>query len=229
MRDSIEASLTAARQSLRLTFTMVSFAIVASMGVAGCGVDYPNCDTDTDCHQGEFCVNKLCQQCRTDQDCGAGQTCQSGACQATPGYCTSASDCGPDQDCQNNMCVSRMQSEVAAPPPPAAAGDCQLEAVYFGYDDATLSDAARNQLSAVATCAQTRGLKSLQLTGLTDPRGTEEYNMALGDRRAQAAKTYLKSLGMQSDLSSSSMGEEIASGTDESTWTRDRRVDVRER
>jgi peptidoglycan-associated lipoprotein len=126
------------------------------------------------------------------------------------------------------MCVERVSSEVAPPPPPAA-GECQLEAVYFGFDDSTLSDAARNQLSAAASCAQQRGLKAVHLTGLTDPRGTEEYNMALGDRRAQSAKTYLKSLGMAAELSASSMGEEIASGTDEGSWARDRRVDIRER
>jgi peptidoglycan-associated lipoprotein len=64
---------------------------------------------------------------------------------------------------------------------------------------------------------------------LTDPRGTEEYNMALGDRRAQSAKTYMKALGVAAELSASSMGEEIASGTDEGSWARDRRVDIRER
>jgi peptidoglycan-associated lipoprotein len=63
---------------------------------------------------------------------------------------------------------------------------------------------------------------------LTDPRGTEEYNLALGDRRAQSAKKYLETL-VQSTLSSSSMGEELATGSDESSWSRDRRVDFPER
>jgi len=217
MRNTVQANLFA------LTFGALSLAFVA-----GCGPDYPACDTDTDCKQGEFCVNNLCQQCRTNEDCGPGQTCASGACQPTPGYCASNADCAENKDCQNNVCVPRAESSVVptTPPPP---GGCQLEAVYFGFDSSTLDDAARNQLSTVAQCVQSKGLKAVHLTGLTDPRGTEEYNMALGDRRAQSAKTYLKSLGVASDLSASSMGEELASGADEGGWSRDRRVDVRER
>jgi len=205
--------------------------IVASLAltlVASCGgPEYPNCEEDTDCHQGEFCVNNLCQQCRTNEDCGPGQTCASGACQNTPGYCGSNADCADGEECKDNVCVQRAESSVPPPPPPA--GACQLEAVYFGFDSSTLDDSARNQLSTVASCVQSRGIKSVHLTGLTDPRGTEEYNMALGDRRAQSAKTYLKSLGVAADLSASSMGEELASGADEGGWSRDRRVDVRER
>lgn len=207
---------------------LLAAATIALAAIAGCGPDYPACDTDTDCKQGEFCVNNLCQQCRTDQDCGPGKTCASGACQPTPGYCASNADCADGEECQNNVCVQRAESSVA-PPPPTSSGGCQLEAVYFGFDSSTLDDAARNQLSTVASCVQQRGISSLHLTGLTDPRGTEEYNMALGDRRAQSAKTYLKSLGVQANVTASSMGEELASGTDEAGWSRDRRVDVREK
>ena len=64
---------------------------------------------------------------------------------------------------------------------------------------------------------------------MTDPRGTEEYNLALGDRRAQSAKKYLESLATSSGLSASSMGEELATGTDEGSWSHDRRVDLTER
>jgi peptidoglycan-associated lipoprotein len=72
-----------------------------------------------------------------------------------------------------------------------------------------------------------RGIRSAQLTGMTDPRGTEEYNLALGERRAQSAQQYLKSLGTDGSLSVSSMGEEMASGSDEAGWARDRRVDIK--
>jgi peptidoglycan-associated lipoprotein len=152
----------------------------------------------------------------------------SGECQATPGYCASNADCAAGEECKNNVCVAAEVTQ-SLPEPPRNDGPCTLDAVYFGFDSSTLDDAARNQLNSVAQCLQSRGLKAVHLTGLTDPRGTEEYNMALGDRRAQAAKTYLKSLGVAADMSASSMGEELASGGDESGWSRDRRVDVRER
>jgi peptidoglycan-associated lipoprotein len=195
----------------------------------GCGgPKYPNCETDNDCHQGEFCVNNLCQQCRGDQDCPAGQSCVSGACQVPPGYCTTSADCGPGEECQNNTCVTARQSVVPQAPAPVASG-CTLDAVYFDFDSSTLSDSSRSKLADVANCIRSRGLKSVHATGLTDPRGTEEYNLALGDRRAQSAKKYLETLGVEAQVSASSMGEELATGSDEASWARDRRVDFQER
>jgi peptidoglycan-associated lipoprotein len=215
---------------IRTTAPLLAMAAVVAMAVfgPGCGPSYPKCDVDEDCHQGEFCVNGLCQQCRGDQDCAAGQTCASGACQATPGYCTSTSDCGPGQDCENNTCVTRQES-VAAPQAPSASGPCTLDPIYFGFDQDVLDESARSQLARAADCIKQRGLGAVHMTGMTDPRGTEEYNLALGDRRAQSAKKYLQSLAVSSGLSASSMGEELATGTDEGSWSRDRRVDLTER
>src|SRR6187402_2194488 len=113
-------------------------AVAAVLWGLGCGPDYPKCDTDSDCHTGEFCVNGLCQQCRGDQDCPAGQTCASGACQAVPGYCTSSSDCGPGMECQNNQCVAVSESSAPPPPNPPSSGACSLDAIYFDFDSATL-------------------------------------------------------------------------------------------
>jgi len=207
---------------------IATIVAIAAFG-EGCGPSYPKCDADEDCHQGEFCVNGLCQQCRGDQDCGAGQSCASGACQAVPGYCTSAGDCGEGQDCQNNTCVTRQESVAPPPPPEVSAGPCSLDPIFFGFDADTLDESARSQLARAAECIKSRGIKAVHVTGMTDPRGTEEYNLALGDRRAQAAKKYLESLATDAGLSASSMGEELATGTDEGSWAHDRRVDLTER
>lgn len=204
------------------------FALMLLAGVA-CGPSYPKCDTDTDCHKGEFCVNGMCQQCRSDQDCGPGQSCASGACQAVPGYCTSSSDCGEGQDCQNNACVTRSESNIAPDAPALGATACSLDALYFDFDSDVLDQPSRDKLSAAAACIKERGIKAVHLTGLTDPRGTEEYNLALGDRRAQSAKKFLSTLGVESPLTHSSMGEELAAGTDDGSWSRDRRVDLQEK
>jgi peptidoglycan-associated lipoprotein len=212
-----------------LRISSLALLLLGTLWAAGCGQDYPACDTDEDCHQGEFCVNNLCQQCRTDQDCGAGKQCVGGACNAIPGYCTSASDCPEGQDCENNTCVNRASSVAPPKMDPVASGGCTLDPVYFDYDSSTLDQSSRDKLGAAAACIKQRGLKAVHLTGLTDPRGTEEYNLALGDRRAQAAKKYLEGLGMDTSMSASSMGEELATGSDEATWSRDRRVDFQER
>jgi peptidoglycan-associated lipoprotein len=206
---------------------LMGTCIGLALSVSACSPDYPKCDSDEDCHQAEFCVNNLCQQCRTNDDCPAGQRCASGACEAIPGYCTSNSQCAAGQVCENNMCVAQKQAALRPPPaatPPAA---CELTSVYFDYDSSTLSDSARDQLSRNASCIRERGTRGVQLTGMTDPRGTEEYNLALGERRAQSAQQYLKSLGTDSSMSVSSMGEEMASGSDEAGWARDRRVEFK--
>jgi len=217
---------------MRATATPIALATLllgAMLGV-GCGPSYPKCDADGDCHQGEFCVNGMCQQCRGDQDCAAGQQCASGACQAMPGYCTTTSDCGEGQDCENNTCVTRAAAAVPpAAPAPITPTECTLDPVYFDFDSATLADSARSKLGDVAACIKQRSIKAVHMTGLTDPRGTEEYNLALGDRRAQAAKKYIESLGLDTKISASSMGEELATGSDEASWSRDRRVDMTEK
>ena len=192
-------------------------------GLIGCGPDYPKCDSDKDCKDKEYCVNNLCQQCRGDADCGAGQQCAAGACQAIEGYCNSSSECGVGQGCQNNRCVTTKTASV--PPPPATKGPCSLTAVYFEFDSSSLDSSSREQMANNAACIREKAMSGVHLTGLTDPRGTEEYNLALGDRRANAAKEYLESLGVQAKITHSSMGEEKASGEDDSGWSRDRRVD----
>jgi peptidoglycan-associated lipoprotein len=67
----------------------------------------------------------------------------------------------------------------------------------------------------------------MKLIGRADPRGDSEYNMVLGGRRASSVATTLEQLGMSSQkISSTSRGEMDATGTDEATWAKDRRVDV---
>jgi len=104
---------------------------------------------------------------------------------------------------------------------------CVVETVYFAFDSSELDSSARAALQEAVECYRGQadpGL-SLLLTGAADPRGTEEYNIALGERRAQSVRSYLKSLGLDgSRISTTSVGEEMASGSDEAGWARDRNV-----
>src|SRR6266700_1679939 len=68
---------------------LLSLLVTAAAAVAGCKPDYPSCETDKDCHEKEFCVDRKCQQCRDAKDCRPGQSCSAGKCEAIPGYCKS--------------------------------------------------------------------------------------------------------------------------------------------
>ena len=68
----------------------------------------------------------------------------------------------------------------------SGSGSCSLEQVYFGFDSDELDASSRAAIQRAVDCYRNQGLPArLHLTGATDPRGTEEYNIALGDRRAQ--------------------------------------------
>ncbi len=198
------------------------------IAAAGCGPDYPKCDTDEDCHDGEFCVQGTCQQCRGDADCGEGRRCAAGRCEQVPGYCRTDGDCGQGERCEQHRCtVAQQQTELPPPTQSVEPGPCELRPVYFGFDSDQLTAEARETVSANVRCMQQRGIAAVHLTGHTDPRGTEEYNLALGERRARTVRDYMVALGVDpSAVDVSSMGEEMAQGTDEASWRRDRRVDV---
>ena len=104
-----------------------------------------------------------------------------------------------------------------------------LRSVYFDFDNSFIRN---DQVSVL----QSNGayLKSVSGTvsveGHCDERGTNEYNMALGQRRSEATRTYLTSLGVNSEnLRTVSYGEEkpVCSESDESCWAKNRRVDFR--
>jgi len=107
--------------------------------------------------------------------------------------------------------------------------DQQAASPKFDYDKAELLAEDRAVLEQIATCVTTgpgKG-KSLSLTGRADPRGTEEYNLGLGAKRAKNVADYLGSLGVgQPQLQQTTRGSLDAAGTDEASYKQDRRVDI---
>jgi peptidoglycan-associated lipoprotein len=103
------------------------------------------------------------------------------------------------------------------------------EAPKFQYDDIQLVQQDRDVLDRVATCITTGPLKGhkVKLVGRADPRGTEEYNLGLGTRRAHTVGTYLEHLGVGTgQVAESTRGATEARGTDDASWLTDRRVDL---
>lgn len=106
-------------------------------------------------------------------------------------------------------------------------GDPSLKTVYFDYDSSALRSDAIAALEKNASVIRSRGGSGMiQIAGHCDERGTQEYNLALGERRALAVREYLMKLGVPGDrMATISMGEEdpADAGHDESAWAQNRR------
>jgi peptidoglycan-associated lipoprotein len=102
-------------------------------------------------------------------------------------------------------------------------------AIYFAFDSALIRDDARTALQKIGT-QLAHAKKAIRIEGNCDERGTTEYNLALGDRRAREAKKYLERLGVpERRISVVSYGSERPKdpGHDESAWAKNRRDDFR--
>jgi peptidoglycan-associated lipoprotein len=125
-------------------------------------------------------------------------------------------------------------------PPPAAVGSTTVpgsaadfvaqagsDKVLFGYDSYELDDTAKATLGKQAEWLARYPNVKVTIEGHTDPRGTREYNLALGDRRAQAVKNFLAGQGVSTArMATISYGKErpAVDGSDESAYAQDRRA-----
>lgn len=105
--------------------------------------------------------------------------------------------------------------------------DSPLRPAFFGYDSDDVDEAARVVLQANAAMIRKYPSWTITIEGHCDERGTAEYNLALGERRAVAARTYLLSLGIDGNrLRTVSYGKEFPfdPGHDEPAWAKNRRA-----
>lgn len=254
-----------------LSFSL--FAVYMLLTAAGCGPKYPNCEDDGHCaEQGQFCVNKKCEECRDNSHCeskGPGFICQANQCQRKIGYCDESVACPGNQKCRDNECGPQCLADTG--PDGCADGEfcqagtcqqrpecgpngvkqcpegfdcvggacteqpvvCEGEPVYFDFDRANIKSSERSKIEAMASCMKAeRAPSSLTVEGHCDERGTEEYNLALGERRAGAVQKFLTNLGVdRSKLEKVSYGEErpAVNGSGENAWSRNRRAEFRSR
>jgi len=219
-------------------------ALVCLAFATGCPPKYPKCNNDKDCHEKEYCVNGQCQQCRSDADCPGGK-CAAGRCEQPPPpsagvSCTDDAQCPAGQSCIDGRCKPCTSDDQCGEGGKCSAGRCQrapggggtvgagcnLEPIYFDFNEYSLTTEGTGAIDRDADCIKKTN-RAVMLTGRTDPRGTEEYNLALSDKRAQSVKDRLGRLGVAaSNMKVSARGEMDATGKDEAGWAKDRRVDL---
>ena len=122
-----------------------------------------------------------------------------------------------------------VMTEPEPPPDPEPMMDTyNTEIVYFAFDSYSLNADSQGALSGLADYLKTNQSAFIQIEGHCDERGSVEYNLALGDRRANKVKEHLINLGVSPDrLSTISYGEEkpVSSGQSESAWGKNRRAE----
>lgn len=137
---------------------------------------------------------------------------QSTATTAAPTQTAATQAPAPNQQGQKASSIAQLQSA--------------LEKIYFDFDSATLSESTRATLTKNATAIQKQPGFKIRIEGNCDERGSSEYNIALGERRAKAAEQYLVTLGVKPEqLSIISYGKEkpAVQGNDEAAMAKNRR------
>ncbi|UCD86162.1 MAG: peptidoglycan-associated lipoprotein Pal [Deltaproteobacteria bacterium] len=104
----------------------------------------------------------------------------------------------------------------------------QLSTVYFDFDEYILTEEARETLNENAEWLREHPGAKIQIEGHCDERGTVEYNLALGQKRAESTRDYLVTLGIDNkQMSTISYGEEVPADPDhnEQAWVKNRRAE----
>ncbi|MGC3998129.1 MAG: OmpA family protein [Anaeromyxobacter sp.] len=232
---------------------LLALCVVGALALTGCPKKPANgeCKSSADCAEqagyGKVCVEGRCQECSTNSDCKAGFACESnkcvppaapakatcddatcpagqgcvnGACAALPeGTCRKNADCG-DGECVNGACKASVSADCA---------DAAAFTVVFGFDQSTLTSDAQGSLQKLSQCLKAAPAKRVVCAGYADERGTAQYNIALGSRRAESAKKYLADLGAAGTVDTVSYGEEnpVCTEATEACWARNRRVEFK--
>jgi peptidoglycan-associated lipoprotein len=192
----------------------------------------PECRNDDECSaKGLVCRAAKCvAECSTNEDCPSGKKCDAQKC---VGECSADVDCGPGGSCVDGACqgADRDTTKVSAscrPMNPTAGEIVSLPTVRFEFNEYDLTGSARSSLDQAAQCLKEAPGVQVVLEGHGDERGTQEYNLALGEKRANTVRGYLKNLGVQqARLRTRSKGENepLCREADESCYSKNRRVE----
>ncbi len=188
----------------------------------------PECTADDQCAENQLCESEKCVDvdCTTDDDCGAGEKCDSGKCIASG--CTSDQECGAGMVCESGDCVEGDNNPISAECRDSSGSGVALQSVSFNFNTAELTIDTQGLLDRNAECIKQIPSITLTIEGHCDERGTQEYNLALGEKRANSVRRYLQNLGIDvSGIRTVSKGknEPVCRQSTESCFEKNRRVE----
>src|SRR5512138_679818 len=212
---------------------VLSFTLAGVFALAGCPAKPKNgeCKSSADCASqegfGKVCVEGRCQECGADADCREGFVCRTNMCVPKP-QCQAYADCSGGQRCENERCVAAREEAKPKEEAGAVPKECAEPGAFtirFGFDQSSLTGESQGTLQKLSECLKKAPAKRVVVSGHADERGTTQYNIALGARRAEAARKYLSDLGAGTKLETVSFGKEkpLCTESTEDCWSRNRR------
>ena len=154
-------------------------------------------------------------------------TTSNGASPATSREATAkaSNSCSGDLDCgEKQLCIRGRCEDISA-----GLAECTHVRIHFPFNSSEMDPAETSALQRSARCLKADATLHVTIEGNADERGTEEYNLALGDRRATTVAKYLESLGAsEAQLKTVSYGKEnpLCSEHDEACWAKNRRAEL---
>lgn len=169
---------------------------------------------------------------RTDTEASTTSAASGATSQPRVSVATPSSSVQPGQNATTSIPQAAPQIAAATSQPQnAAVGPAlqsSLEKIYFDFDSANLSETARSTLNKNAQLLLKKPAVKIRIEGNCDERGSAEYNLALGERRAKSVQQYLITLGVKGDrITTISFGKEkpAVQGNDEAAWSKNRRAE----
>ena len=153
-------------------------------------------------------------------------------CSSTPMTNTAAPASAPAKPMEAPMASTALAQPVAKALPPYLDSNNPLatkQSVYFDYDQFSIKNEFKSVLEMHGKYLASNPSVSIKIEGNSDERGGTEYNLALGQKRAEAVARMMQQLGVKaSQLEATSWGKEKpkAAGHDEASWAQNRRVDL---
>jgi peptidoglycan-associated lipoprotein len=134
--------------------------------------------------------------------------------------CTADTNCGPKQ-----LCIRKKCTDISI-----GLAECRELRVHFAFNSWDIPNEDRTGLERIARCLRADQVIHVTIEGNADERGTEEYNLHLGDKRATAVEKFMEALGVSSSqLKTISYGKDhpLCSEHNEDCWAKNRRASVK--